>query len=256
MANREVEMLRSLAAGSAAAFGLRGVRQEKDGAAVLDGVSLEIPPGCITVLVGPSGAGKTSLLRLLNRLDDPVAGDIFYHGRRVDSYPVRELRCRVAFVFQVPLLFAGTVRDNLWVAAELAGLEGREFEERAREALALAELDASVADRPGDRLSVGEKQRVTIARALVSAPEALLMDEPTAALDPETAERLLDTIRHLVEKRGLTIVMVTHRLAEARRAGDFAVLLDRGRVVEAGSVPEMFRRPLEVRTRAFLERGL
>jgi ABC-type methionine transport system ATPase subunit len=235
------------------AFELRGVRQVRDGATILDGISLAVPTGRITALIGPSGAGKTSLIRLLNRLDDPVSGWIEYGGRRLVDYPVRELRRRVGFVFQTPVIFPGTVRDNLAVAGRLAGLGEEQIETRARVALAYAELDAELADREGDRLSVGQKQRVNIARALMTAPEALLMDEPTSALDPETADRFLETVLHLSRRHGLTVIMVTHRLSEARRASDYTVMLEAGRVVEVGETAEIFRAPREARTREFLE---
>ncbi len=99
------------------AFTLRGVRQEKQGIRTLDQVSVEIPDGQVTALIGPSGAGKSALLRLLNRLDDPVAGEIHYHGRPIGELPVSKLRRNVGFVFQTPVVFPGTVRDNLAEAA-------------------------------------------------------------------------------------------------------------------------------------------
>jgi ABC-type methionine transport system ATPase subunit len=193
------------------------------------------------------------LIRLLNRLDDPVAGELEFRGRRLSEYPVRELRRRVGFVFQTPVIFPGTVLDNLVVAGRLAGLAESEIEARAGRALSYAEFDAELADREGDRLSVGQKQRVNIARALMTAPDALLMDEPTSALDPETADRFLETVLHLSRRHGLTVVMVTHRLSEARRGSDYTVMLEAGRVVEVGETAEIFRAPREARTREFLE---
>jgi ABC-type methionine transport system ATPase subunit len=220
---------------------------------ILDGVDLDIPAGRVTALIGPSGAGKTSLIRLLNRLDDPVEGEITFRGRRLTDYPVRELRRRVGFVFQTPVIFPGTVRENLEIAGRLAGLAEGEIAERTAASLGYAELDAELADREGDRLSVGQKQRVNIARALMTRPDALLMDEPTSALDPETADRFLETVLHLSRRHGLTVVMVTHRLAEARWASDFTLLLEAGRVVEFGPTREIFQSPREARTREFLE---
>lgn len=235
------------------AFALKAVRQVKDGSAVLDGIEVEILLGQITALVGRSGAGKTSLLRLLNRLDEPANGEIFYRSHPVTDYPVQELRRKVGFVFQTPVMFPGTVRDNLRVAAELAGQNGSDTDERIREAMAFAELDASLADRNGDRLSVGQKQRVNIARTLMTAPDVLLMDEPTSALDPETADRLMETVSRLSREQGLTVVMVTHRLAEARRASDRTVVMESGHIIASGASCDIFERSTNESVRAFLD---
>lgn len=234
-------------------FRLEGVHQERGGRRVLHDLDLCIPPGEITVLLGPSGAGKTSLLRLLNRLDEPAEGEVRFRGRSVTEWPVRRLRRRVAFVFQEPVMLAGTVAGDLEVAAELGGRDGREPPARIREALALAELGEELLDRPSDELSVGQKQRVNLARALVSRPEALLLDEPTAALDPPTSRRLLETIRRLCRETGLTVVMATHRVEEARATADRAVMLADGRVVEAGARQSVLDDPREPATRRFLE---
>jgi putative ABC transport system ATP-binding protein len=221
------------------AFSLRGVRQVKAGAVVLDGVDLDIPLQRLTALVGRSGAGKTSLLRLLNRLDDPAGGSILFLGHPIEDTPVRQLRRRVGFVFQSPVMFAGTVRDNLKAALETPNATPPDAEAEMRGALELAELDTGLLDREGDRLSVGEKQRANIARALMSRPEVLLMDEPTSALDPDTADRLMRTIRRIGLERALTVVMVTHRMAEARGWSDLTVVLDAGRVVAHGAPDEV-----------------
>ena len=201
---------------------------------MLQDVDITIPRQVITVLCGPSGGGKTSLLRLLNRLDDPVQGEILLDGRPIVEYPVTELRHRVALVFQTPVMFPGTVSDNLAVAAELAGVQDGQFDELASEAMLLAELEPSLLDRPGDELSVGQKQRVNLARALMTSPEVLLLDEPTSALDPETSRALMKTIGSLSEVRRLTIVVATHRVSEAREYANHALVLREGRVIDSG----------------------
>jgi ABC-type methionine transport system ATPase subunit len=237
-------------------FLLRDVVQEKHGARLLDGVSLALPGREVTALIGPSGAGKTTLLRLLDRLDDPVSGTVLFHGRPVTEYPIRDLRCRIGFVFQTPVMFPGTVADNLRVAAELAGPErvpdaGQDG--WIGELLRAVELDpATYAERDAGRLSGGEKQRVSIARALATRPEVLLLDEPTSALDPEVAERLMSTVARLNRERGHTTVMVTHRLAEARDFSTHTVMLEAGRVVEAGPTRQLFENASNPRTRAYL----
>jgi putative ABC transport system ATP-binding protein len=232
------------------AFSLRSVEQERAGRVTLSGIDLDLPRREVVALVGPSGAGKTSLIRLLNRLDDPTRGTILFDGAAIGALPIRELRRRVGFVFQTPVMFGGTVGENLQTAATFA-VNDRKLPD-AVEALRLAGLDESFLNRDAERLSGGEKQRVSLARALMTAPEVLLLDEPTSALDPEVAEQLMLTIRRLAENMGVTIVMVTHRLAEARSASTHVVLLEAGRVVESGLTTVMFTSPSEERTRQYL----
>jgi putative ABC transport system ATP-binding protein len=190
---------------------------------------------------------------LLNRLDDPAGGQVFYNGRPIDQYPVQALRRQVGFVFQTPVMFPGTVRDNLRQASELGAANHSDLEERLQKAIALAELEPIFLDRLGDILSVGQKQRVNIARALMTAPEVLLMDEPTSALDPETADRLMETVRRLSHETKLTVIMITHRLAEARLISDSIVLMESGRIVEAEATAQIFEHLANTRLRAFLE---
>ncbi len=232
-------------------FTLAGVTQERGGRTTLDDIDLAIPRGKTTALIGPSGAGKTSLLRLLNRLDDPARGQVKFDGAPIIARPVRELRRNVGFVFQRPTMFQGTVEHNLRAALELGAPRGATRAELAS-VLASAGLDESYMDRDASALSGGEQQRVSIARALVVEPQALLLDEPTSALDPEVAERLIATIAALNRDRGMTIVMVTHRLGEARSASTFTVMLEAGRVIESGATRDLFGGAREARTRDYL----
>lgn len=238
------------------AFQLTDVSQERGGRAVLTSVSVSLPHKGFTALIGPSGGGKTSLLRLLNRLDDAASGEVRFLGQPIASYPVRALRRRVGFVFQSPAMFPGTVADNLGQALRLGGQRVEAHgAERIEQALRQVELGPEYAPREAADLSGGEKQRVALARALMTGPEVLLLDEPTAALDPEVADRLMDTLRHLQQSVSLTIVMVTHRLREARMASSYAVMLEAGRVVEAGASARLLGNPARARTRAFVTAG-
>lgn len=221
------------------AFELRGVGQIRAGRTVLQDIDATIPQHEITVLCGPSGGGKTSLLRLLNRLDDPARGSILFEAKPIADYSVTELRCRVAFVFQTPVMFSGSVSDNLGVAAELAGVPDDQFDEKADQVMRLAELEPSLLLRPGDELSVGQKQRVNLARALMTSPDVLLLDEPTSALDPETASLLMRTIGGLSEERRLTIVVATHQIPEARQYAHHALVVIDGRVVRSCHADEI-----------------
>ena len=158
---------------------------------------------------------------------------------------VTALRCRVALVFQIPVMFSGTVSDNLAVAAELAGVQDGQFDEQASQVMLLAELEPSLLERTGGELSVGQKQRVNLARALMTSPEVLLLDEPTSALDPETSRALMKTIqslctdRPLTKRRPLTIVVATHRVSEARDYAHHALVLRDGGVVDSGDAEQV-----------------
>lgn len=206
-----------------------GVVVERAGAPVLHQPTVSFRRGAVTALVGPSGAGKTTLLRCLNRLEEPTEGRVLLNGGDIRRLDPRQLRRRVGMVFQTPLLFEGDVRANL--AYGLAAAD----DPRLARALEAARLDPSFLDRTAARLSVGEGQRVTIARALVRDPEALLLDEPTSALDRDAADGIEQLVRRLAAERGLTVVLVTHDLEQAQRVADRAVLLVDGRVALAGT---------------------
>ncbi|MEP7039751.1 MAG: ATP-binding cassette domain-containing protein, partial [Acidobacteriota bacterium] len=151
-----------------------------------------------------------------------------------------------------PVMFPGTVADNLRTALELAGKSVGDSDNLIAETLRLAEIDQSLFERDGARLSVGQKQRVNIARALMSAPEVLLMDEPTSALDPETADKLMETVRHLGKEKNITVVMVTHRLSEAKRASDKTIVMESGKIIETGATDFIFNQTQNPRIREFL----
>jgi putative ABC transport system ATP-binding protein len=233
-------------------FSLRDVTQQRGDATILRDLTLDLPRTEVTALIGPSGAGKTSLIRLLNRLDDPSSGEVLFGGKAIASYPVFALRRRVGFVFQRPTMFAGTVADNLRAAAAFGAQGSASDAPGVARVLDAVGLDAGYADREAGRLSGGEQQRVSIARALMTRPEVLLLDEPTSALDPEVAERLLATVARLSRERGVAVVMVTHRLSEAQRASTFTVMLEAGRLVEAGTTERIFAGAMQARTRAYI----
>ena len=184
-------------------------------------MSLSIPGGS-TALLGPSGSGKSTLLRLLNRLADPDEGVVRFHDTDVRELDPLELRRRVGLVPQLPAPVPGTVADNVRFGPRL---EGREVDPEPP--VVLAGLDASFLDRDASRLSVGEQQRVMLARALALEPEVLLLDEPTASLD-EDAKAAVE--RELRELEGLSLVLVTHDAAQAERLAQRTVRLHEGRI--------------------------
>lgn len=195
---------------------------------ILSDISFGVGRGASLTLVGPSGSGKSTLLRCLNRLVEPTRGRVRFHDRDITSLDPLELRRRAALVLQTPVLFEGTVRDNLRMQPRTARTELSET--RLVHALTEVGLDPGFLDRDGATLSGGEKQRVTISRALLGDPEVLLLDEPTAALDPPNVAVLVDTISGLRQSRGLTIVAVTHQPELIRRLGGCLLYLVKGRV--------------------------
>ena len=212
----------------------RAVDLDRGGRRVLRDVTVSFEAARVTAVVGPSGAGKTSLLRCLNRLEDPTGGGVFLDGADIRDLDPQDVRRRVGMIFQTPVIFDGDVRANL--AYGLNGIAPGRLEE----ALEAAALPASFLERESTALSVGQAQRVCIARALVRSPEVLLMDEPTSSLDKDAAGRVEELMASLA-RRGLAVVVVTHDLVQARRVAGRGVLLVDGRVVSSGSLVDLER---------------
>ncbi len=208
-------------------FVFDGVAVELGGHDVLHDVTATVPDRALTTIVGPSGSGKSTLLRLCNRLAVPSVGRVLFRGRDMADLDVLATRRRIGMVFQAPTLFAGTVRDNLAVAAP----EGPE--ERWRRALEAAELDAAFLDRDADSLSGGEAQRACLARTLVTEPDVLLADEPTSSLD-QTTTRTLERLARALVDRGIAVLWVTHDPAQSRRLADWSLTMSNGTIVAWG----------------------
>src|SRR5215210_5923996 len=230
----------SPSAGSSTLFELERVRASRGGVDVLHEVSLALPEGS-TCIAGPSGSGKSTLLRLLNRLAEPDSGRVAYRGRELASLDVLALRREVALVPQLPALLPGTVADNVRFGP---GLVRRHVDVPAL--LDLAGLPAAFADRDADRLSTGEQQRVMLARALALEPRVLLLDEPTSALDEAARDAVEVTLRGLRAKTAISLIVVTHDIAQAKRLADYVVRIDAGRVAAQGLVDDVLAEPSEV----------
>jgi len=206
----------------------------------LKGVDAAVSGGSITAVVGPSGAGKSTLLRAINRLIEPSAGEVYLDGEPTSGMDPLRLRRRIGMVFQLPALFGATVEEATLYGARLAGRDAE-----AGRLLEMAGLEVSFASKAPQSLSVGEQQRVSIARALALEPEALLMDEPTSALDEAARRRIEELIRELNASLGLTIVVVSHDLGQVERVADRVVVLAAGRSEGEWSKEEFFSGPGE-----------
>lgn len=213
---------------------VKDLRCSAGGVGILKGVDLVVPVGEVVCVTGPSGAGKSTLLRALNRLVEPASGEIFLDGAPTRALDPRDLRRRVGAVSQLPAPLGATVEEDVRFGPRLAG--------RDADAAALLEtvgLGGSFLGRDPSSLSVGQQQRVSIARALALEPEVLLMDEPTSALDEAARGRVENLILSLNRDEGLTIVAVTHDLEQVRRLADRAVLLCDGRRRGAWTATEL-----------------
>jgi ABC-type proline/glycine betaine transport system ATPase subunit len=214
-------------------FVLEDVTYSRGGEVVLDRVTVRFPIGSSCV-AGPSGCGKSTLLRLLNRLADPDSGSVLYEGEDVREREPLALRREVALVPQLPALIDGSVHDNVAFGPRLAG---RSFDARA--CLELAGLDPDFEQRESTKLSVGEQQRVMLARALALEPRVLLLDEPTSALDEAARAAVEATLKRLHSRTSISSVLVTHDMDQARRLADYVVRLDEGRLISEGPVAEV-----------------
>nr|WP_218851599.1 amino acid ABC transporter ATP-binding protein [Nocardioides panaciterrulae] len=234
------------------------VRKSYGDRVVLADVSLTVQPHDVVCLIGSSGSGKSTLLRCLNLLEDVDDGVIRFEGREISDPRVdrRAVRGRMGMVFQAYNLFPHlTVLENCTLAPRrVHGLSRTAAAARARELLERFGLADQAAKHP-DRLSGGQQQRAALVRALCTSPTLLLLDEITAALDPELVGEVLTIIRDLASG-GMTMVLATHEMAFARDVATTVCFLDQGRILEAGPPAQIFSAPREARTRQFLQRVL
>jgi polar amino acid transport system ATP-binding protein len=225
---------------------------------VLRGIDLEVYQGEVICIIGPSGSGKSTLIRTINGLTPINSGSIRVEGQAVNDPNLDKLalRRKVGIVFQQYNLFPHkTVLQNIMMAPLLVLRENKaEVLERARKLLAQVRLEGKEDAYPA-QLSGGQQQRVAIARSLCMQPDAMLFDEVTAALDPETVKEVLVVIKDLAA-RGMTCVLVTHEMGFAREIADRVYFTDRGRIVESGSPDRIFGSPQDPRTREFLSQVL
>ncbi|MCX4740287.1 MULTISPECIES: methionine ABC transporter ATP-binding protein [Streptomyces] len=218
----------------------------------LDGVDLHVREGEVYGVIGQSGAGKSSLIRCVNLLERPTAGTVTVAGQDLTALAgngpragraLRQARSRIGMVFQhFNLLSSRTVQDNVELPLEILGSAGKERSRKALELLDLVGLADKAKVYPA-QLSGGQKQRVGIARALAGDPKVLLSDEATSALDPETTRSILQLLRDLNRQLGLTVLLITHEMDVVKSICDSAALMERGRIVESGTVSELLATP-------------
>lgn len=206
------------------------------GKVLVSEANFEVHKGETLAIVGPSGSGKSSLLRLLNRLDEPTSGTVYLAGVDYRQIAPRELRRRVGMVAQRPYLFPGTVADNLQFGPRQ---RGQELSPAVVEELLTGVGLAGYGSRDVANLSGGEAQRVSFARAMANSPEALLLDEPTSALDDDAKRGVETLIQQIGRKQGIACVLVTHEVGQAERLAERALILEAGRIDRSGPVEEV-----------------
>lgn len=235
--------------------GLGKIRVDNQGreVTVLQDVDLALTAGRITVVIGPSGGGKSTLVRLLNRLEEPSEGEVLLNGRDIRDYDPLQLRRKVALVSQRPFVFNGTVLDNLQRPFTFQGeTPPKACDPQLLELLSLCQLSVDWLQRDAHSLSVGQQQRLCLARCLVTKPEVLLLDEPTSALDRPTVNSLASSLRTICHKWRLAVLLVTHDLHLARIIADHLACLEDGRISEQGLPAELFARPQTKTLQGFL----
>jgi len=229
--------------------------RDKPSVQALRGIDFAIPRGSITGVIGRSGAGKSSLVRLINGLEKPSAGRVVVDGRAISVLAGRELRLAqrsIGMIFQhFNLLSSRTAADNIALPLEIAGWSKADIAVRVAELLDLVGI-ADKYDRYPSELSGGQKQRIGIARALATRPNVLLSDEATSALDPQTTRAILDLLANINRELGVTIVLITHEMSVVRQLARDVVVIDDGHIVERGNVADIFTHPQHPVTQAFL----
>lgn len=227
-----------------------------DGKPAVKELDLELKEGAFSVLIGTSGSGKSTTLKMINRLEEHDSGTIRFAGEDIRQQPVLALRRRMGYAIQSIGLFPHwTVAQNIATVPQLQKWSKARINERVDELMALLGLEPSMRDRLPHQLSGGQQQRVGVARALAANPEVLLMDEPFGALDPVTRNSLQQEMRRIHQLLGRTIVLVTHDIDEALRLADHLVLMDNGEVVQQGTPLSMLTSPENDFVREFFGRS-
>lgn len=220
---------------------LKNVAKTFDGIAALENINLKIDEGEILALLGPNGSGKTTLLKILAFIEKPTEGEVYFCGTKAVNKNTEQLRMESTMVFQRTVLFSTTVYNNVAYGLRIRKLPKNDIEEQVNEALRLVKLEG-FERRPAKKLSGGEQQRLALARALVLNTKLLLLDEPTANLDPKNAAIIEEAIAMANRESGTTVVIATHNMFQARNLPNRIVLMTSGRIDESGTPAEVFGR--------------
>ena len=229
------------------------LKKSYNGKNVLYIKNLEIETGKITAIIGPSGAGKTTLLSLINGIERPDDGKIIFEGEELsfsNSYSKEAIK-RMAMVFQKPVMFNTSVYKNIAYGLKIRGIENEKINNRISEAASWMGI-SNILKQKAMTLSGGEAGRVSVARAMIMKPDLLLMDEPTANLDPANVSIIEGMVVKACKEYGATVIIVTHNMFQARRLADNIVFMLGGQVIENGTVASMFESPVDQRTQAFI----
>jgi molybdopterin-binding protein len=221
---------------------IKDVKKRYGEITALDGVSLEIKENEIFTILGPNGSGKTTLLRIMASIDEPTSGEVFLDGNIINNSNRSQARKESTMVFQKTTIFNTTVYKNIAYGLKLRSYSKKETEEKVKESLSLVKL-AGYEKRPAKKLSGGEQQRVSLARALTLNTKLLLLDEPTANLDPKTVSIIEETISHVNREFNTTIVMATHNIFQAETLTNRVALLLGGKIAQIGAPQEILRGP-------------
>jgi D-methionine transport system ATP-binding protein len=234
---------------------LKGISKSYGAVTAVKRVDLAVPPGCIYGIIGRSGAGKSSLLRVMSLLETPDTGEVYYDDKRVDTLrgpSLLERRRKMGMIFQnFNLLGSRNASGNIAYPLEIAGQTKKQIDKRLDELLELVDI----ADKRKARLrelSGGQKQRVAIARALAANPEVLFCDEATSSLDPQTTRSILALIRDLQQRLKITVVLITHQMEVIRQICNEVAVMNEGIIVETGSVASVFESPQAAATKEML----
>lgn len=227
---------------------LKNLFKEYSGRQVLKGITLSVQKGELFVIVGPNGSGKTTLLKILDLLEEPTSGEVLFDGEPVDYFSSKKrvaLRRRIGMVFQQTVLFNMSVLDNVAYPLKVRG--ERNFEQKVKATLELVQLKG-FERKNALTLSGGESQRVAIAQALVTEPELLLLDEPTANLDPKNASIVEEVISHINRDKKTTIIMTTHNMFQVENLADRVAIINGGKIELLGTFQEIFGRQLPAKS--------